>query len=966
MHQRGPGSAKFRQDSISLMIKRSTLSRLLATAFLAAPTVFFSSASSCFAAPPANDSFANAVTLVTGTPLEGTTREATLEAGEPMPPGYDEDTYARTVWWTWMAPVTGRFDITARGNGFAAVVAVWTGDTPGALTPVPEVDTGVDSGGTATGRARIEARAGTVYRIATASRGIDFDRQGAFTLMAAPSPPPPPNDHFANRIPLTTGTLWQGPAAGATREAGEPRPPSGRRGDVSIWFTWTAPSTGWFYIEKSAGFFWGAQRLAAWTGSDPAGLQPVQAGGYGSNLLMHAAEGTIYQMALITDTWDEPPEEGTLIIRPGQEHYRSQITSFTVTPGFVDVTGEDRVVNVVFTAKAYALPGNAAVVMRFADREMSVPFTSAHLTSGTPMDGTWTVPILIPRHFTPAVVWFSIQWDTSERVGMVEDYYPFATPTAPYLRITNTGAEDKTEPVLASVELSPGTVDITEGDRETTVTVRAVDALSGVRRISVFLKRSQTGMKVSTLVLDAASRVSGTARDGLYTGTLTVPGYLHPGVHALEAEVEDLNGNRREWSAEKGNPLPGPSSGGITVRRDTRIHIRSLTADPDPLDMTAGSRDLTVTFRLTADKGAVLSSSSFLRFDADGVPGGPALRPVNFGAPDRIQGTDADGIYQVRFVVPEGMPPGDYQASLYTQWVIFGAFSQQGWDSHGWKNPDETGELYPWPAGVPQTVRVVNHGTVDTEAPTAELTVPNPVMIREKSKDGGGWRLDYQLTVTDNVDRSPGSYIYMTDGQGGEWPGDYGGFRPLRMDVRTPPGSYFLAVMTVDEVGNTRTWRSDMPDFPGPFRGAVTVPVAIDMAPFWSAWKAEVFNTAQADDAAISGENADPDADGLTNLMEYALGLPPLQPDNPAAAMPELVRPEGGGSGLQLRCTRAAGRRDLIWTVQEAPTPSGPWTPIQIDPQVPQETNVARETIFWHISPSATGTGFLRLQITRH
>jgi hypothetical protein len=82
--------------------------------------------------------------------------------------------------------------------------------------------------------------------------------------------------------------------------------------------------------------------------------------------------------------------------------------------------------------------------------------------------------------------------------------------------------------------------------------------------------------------------------------------------------------------------------------------------------------------------------------------------------------------------------------------------------------------------------------------------------------------------------------------------------------------------------------------------------------------------------------------------------------------MPQLVRPEGGGSGLQIRCTRAAGRRDLIRVVQEAPTPSSPWTPIPRDPLVPQETNVARETIFGYISPSATGTGFLRLRITPH
>ncbi|RYD27642.1 MAG: hypothetical protein EOP86_24240, partial [Verrucomicrobiaceae bacterium] len=127
------------------MIKRSTLSRLRAAAFLAAATAFFSSTPSCLAAPPANDSFANAVTLVTGTPVEGTTWEATMEAGEPIPPGYDAETWARTVWWTWTAPATGRFDISSRTDSTPAAVAVWTGTGINALTPVPKVEDGVDS-----------------------------------------------------------------------------------------------------------------------------------------------------------------------------------------------------------------------------------------------------------------------------------------------------------------------------------------------------------------------------------------------------------------------------------------------------------------------------------------------------------------------------------------------------------------------------------------------------------------------------------------------------------------------------------------------------------------------------------------------------------------------------------------------------------------------------------------------------
>lgn len=45
------------------------------------------------------------------------------------------------------------------------------------------------------------------------------------------------------------------------------------------------------------------------------------------------------------------------------------------------------------------------------------------------------------------------------------------------------------------------------------------------------------------------------------------------------------------------------------------------------------------------------------------------------------------------------------------------------------------------------------------------------------------------------------------------------------------------------------------------------------------AWRALHFTPAQLADPAISGDDADPDHDGLPNLLEYALGLDPWQPD---------------------------------------------------------------------------------------
>ncbi len=59
----------------------------------------------------------------------------------------------------------------------------------------------------------------------------------------------------------------------------------------------------------------------------------------------------------------------------------------------------------------------------------------------------------------------------------------------------------------------------------------------------------------------------------------------------------------------------------------------------------------------------------------------------------------------------------------------------------------------------------------------------------------------------------------------------------------------------------------------------------------YPAWIARWFTPSQLADPAISGDLADADGDGLSNLMEYALGLSPLVPDTsgrPAASVQAL------------------------------------------------------------------------------
>lgn len=75
-------------------------------------------------------------------------------------------------------------------------------------------------------------------------------------------------------------------------------------------------------------------------------------------------------------------------------------------------------------------------------------------------------------------------------------------------------------------------------------------------------------------------------------------------------------------------------------------------------------------------------------------------------------------------------------------------------------------------------------------------------------------------------------------------------------------------------------------------------------------------------DAAIAGDNADPDGDGLNNLLERAFAGNPLLADAHVAP-----RDDAGGALLSLVYRRAKSATDLGFGIEESADLSGAWTP---------------------------------------
>jgi hypothetical protein len=112
----------------------------------------------------------------------------------------------------------------------------------------------------------------------------------------------PANDNFANRITITGMSVTiTGSNAGATKEAGEPAKVAGNPGGRSVWWTWTAPTSGKVTIDTHGSTF--DTLLGVYTGSSLSSLTVVAAndddpagGTTTSKVVFNAIAGTTYQI----------------------------------------------------------------------------------------------------------------------------------------------------------------------------------------------------------------------------------------------------------------------------------------------------------------------------------------------------------------------------------------------------------------------------------------------------------------------------------------------------------------------------------------------------------------------------------------------------------------------------------------------------------------------------------------------
>jgi subtilisin family serine protease len=245
---------------------------------------------------PANDAFASSVAISTANwTLTGNNTDGTSETGEPAHAG---NAPAKSVWWAFTAPSSGTYTIRTLGSTFDTILAVYKGTSLGALEAVASNDD--SSSSVIDSTVSFSAVKGTIYRIAVDGKS---GTSGAIQLSASfGTSVVPVNDNFASAT-LLTGASFKvsGSNIGATQQTGEPKH-AGVRGGKSVWWSWTAPSSGTFTLATTGSSF--DTTLAIYTGSAVNKLAVLGSNDDQSSRLrtskvvISAVSGTTYQIAV--------------------------------------------------------------------------------------------------------------------------------------------------------------------------------------------------------------------------------------------------------------------------------------------------------------------------------------------------------------------------------------------------------------------------------------------------------------------------------------------------------------------------------------------------------------------------------------------------------------------------------------------------------------------------------------------
>lgn len=863
--------------------------------------VILAFAGSVDAAPPANDNFVDAATVATGAAtLNGSTIESTREADEPIYVYSDQ-----SVWYQWTAPAAGWKQVsvaaTSTGGGNFPAVAVLQGTS---LTGLSLISVDAVSGA----MARFEAVTGTKYYFHITEQ----NNPGSFVLKLTDTTAPasPGNDSFAGAatLPSALPASVAGTYVDATVEAREPGVYDfGAR--ATVWYRWVAPAGAGlvdFYIEDCPE----ACGLKLYTGTTIENLAPVA-----PRFLDLAYPDSYYQ------------------VTPGTVYYIQTYQDLAATSGFTlyaeCLPQLSPLANDAFASRV-DLGGMAAVTRSGDDNiesttEPGEPLPVPSLTSTVWY--SWTAPATGAVEIKTtgpdsqdtylAVYTGSILTDLALRANNddvdadAQDYnsrviLPAVAGTTYQIQIGSAYAAWDSftltiNPVDADLlpfrilnfTASASSADVTSTPVPLTFDVTLSDPVDDPETLFLSLKLPAEvpawgGNFPLRLLPDQGAPVL--VSDTTYRFSVTLPTGLPAGAYPVLVDIFDTTGGLNDGYASYGDDgrvaLPGSLSSLAVVNNGTLTPAPALTGftlTPPNVDTTAADAEVTVSVQATGvptDLPVTLILTNPLGDFASVIPP-PLLH----------DGTS----WKTTLTVLKGSKPQVLRPTIVLAGDTLGR-------DFGYSNP----EASPLPAGSPSALTISN-ASPDRLPPqlrdftlnetSANLSAGN-VLITGTLRITDQSRL---LTLTMGIDDGAATYypdFVQSRVSGTEVDGIY--TWALLIDRLTPSGTYSVVVTPDDGLGNVIDLSPVFASFPVGLPFLVTVSHT-GMESAEVEWMAlQDFSAITGDDAlTATAINADPDHDGIPNLLEFYYGTNPADKTN-AVGLGNLPRFSATGGGIRI------------------------------------------------------------------
>ena len=130
----------------------------------------------------------------------------------------------------------------------------------------------------------------------------------------------------------------------------------------------------------------------------------------------------------------------------------------------------------------------------------------------------------------------------------------------------------------------------------------------------------------------------------------------------------------------------------------------------------------------------------------------------------------------------------------------------------------------------------------------------------------------------------------------------------------------------------------------------------------FEAWRQLVFDAGELADPLISGAGADPDCDGIPNFSEYALGLPPKQPDG-HDALAQISKELPAANPTTVTFKRPADRLFAVSYSISCSTDLATWTDLELEEEIVSETDGIQTVRF--VDPGGSpGDKFYRIEFS--